>query len=251
MKIVFKDDYMKKVISIMLVLAMCLSLTGCIKTYSNVEDYSIIYENVKNANKTFTKDAQVETLLRWGEYMYCSYLLLFPRESPDGISEFQYYWGQSMDYDDYSIYFSYKLDNEEYQSFKSRISEFTISYKDQNNKPIFAADLFEHPAYIMSWSNDVEGTGFCEYIMLDDKTHTIINVYKMFRSLQEIQETTQHNILPKNMNYAAISTLLPDNIIHFAKHDGYSVYAFENENGEMFVPSIEDIKYDNSFLENL
>lgn len=241
---------MKKIISFLVVFILCISMAGCVQTYSSVQDYHMIYDNVDNANKTFTKEGQKETLLGWGEYMYCSYMLLFPRECPDDILEFEYYWNQSIDYDGYGIYFSYELDEEEYKSFKNKINEFSVTYQNQVNKPIFLEDAFEYPAYILSWSNDVENSGFCEYIMLDDESCTVINVYKMFYGLEELQSKADFNILPKSSTYAQTFASMP-NTIAFAKHSGYSVYAFLNGENNMFIPELDDLVYDNSFLENL
>lgn len=241
---------MKKIFSILIIVVLCFSLTACVETYDDIKDYSIIYDNVHNANKTFTKEGQKETLLCWGEYTYCSYLLLFPRKTPDDLCEFHYYWCQSMDYDDYGIYFTYKLDDKEYQDFKTKISEFKITYGDQINKPIFTEDLFDYPTYIMQWSNEVETGGFCEYIMLDDESCTVINVFKMFYYMQEMQDIAEYNILPKNNDYNAVQSLMPDETIRFAKHHGFSVYAFKNEENKLFVPSVEDITYNSTFIEN-
>ncbi len=246
---------MKKMMVIILVVAMCVTNLACIgpeKTYDDVKDYNIIYDNVDKVNKTFTRDARVDTLLSWDSYLYYSYLLLFPREAPEGLEEFNYKWNQGIfDIDNYSIYFSYKLSAENYKSFKNNLASFSIKYKDQVNKPVYTETLFDYPTYIITWSQNVEDTGFCEYIMLDDENCTVINVYKLFYTLQELQDIANYNVLPKSENYANVVSILPEKTVNYAKSGGYSVYAFENENGEMFVPEMNELQYDTSFLETV
>lgn len=241
---------MKKIICVLVILALCISMAGCVQTYSGAENYHIIYDNVYEANKTFTKAGQKETLLGWGEYMYCSYMLLFPREAPENLLEFEYYWAQGIDYDDYGIYFSYKLDENEYLDFKNKIGEFSITYKDQVNKPLFLEDTFEYPAYILSWSKDVDDRGFCEYIMLDDESCTVINVYQIFYGLDDLSGKADFNILPKDKSCNEVFALMP-NTISFAKNTGYCVYAFMDEENNLFIPHLEDLAYDTGFLENI
>lgn len=241
---------MKKFICVLLVFIFCFSMAGCVQTYSTVEDYHMIYDNVYEANKTFTKAGQIETLLGWGEYMYCSYMLLFPREAPENLLEFEYYWAQVIDYDDYGIYFSYKLDEDKFTDFKNKIGEFSITYKDQVNKPVFLEDTFEYPAYILSWSKDVEDGGFCEYILLDDESCTVINVYLLFYGLDDLQSKADFNILPKSKTCNEIFDSMPSTI-GFAKNVGYCVYAFRDEENNMFIPELNDLVYDTGFLENL
>ena len=106
------------------------------------------------------------------------------------------------------------------------------------------------PQKFWSLINDVENSGFCEYIMLDDESCTVINVYKMFYGLEELQSKADFNILPKSSTYAQTFASMP-NTIAFAKHSGYSIYAFLNGENNMFIPELDDLVYDNSFLENL
>lgn len=242
---------MKKIVLVLLVACLLAFMTACKKTYSTPNDYHMIYDNVTEANKTFIKEGKKGTLLGWGEYSYCSYLMLFPREQPEKLTTFEYYWMQLMDYDGYAIYFTYTLDEQEYADFSKQIADFTISYGRQENRPVFTKDLFEYPTYILSWSDEVAGSGFCEYIMLDDETHTVVNVYKMFCPLEDVQAKADYNILPKNNDYEAVSKLLGGGTIHFAKHTGYSVYAFEDQENALFVPAQEELTYNCSFLDDV
>ncbi len=239
---------MKRLIALFIVIILCFLFTACTKTYSSVEDYQIIYDNVENANKTFTKGGKKETLLEFDEYAYCSYLLLFPRQTPSELTDFDYYWSQSIDYDDYSIYFTYELGEDKFTDFKKAISEFSVSYGEQIKKPVYTETLFEYPTYILSWTNDVENSGVCEYIMLDESTHTVVNVYKMFCESLDLQEKVDYNIVPLDNNYSAVEELCGTEEFYFAKHTGFSVYSFLDENNELFAPDVDELVYDNSFL---
>lgn len=244
---------MKKMMALILVVAMCFTNLACVgseKSYDDIEDYNIIYDNVEKVNKTFSKDQRVDTLLKFDEYLYYSYLLLFPREAPQGLNEFRYMWKQGIiDIDNYAIYFSYKLSAEDYHILKNNLKDFTVTYKQQVNKPVYTEDVFVHPTYIMAWSQESEELGFCEYIMLDDENCTVINVYKLFYTLQEVQDIANYDILPKNGDYSSVASILPEQTVSYAKSIGYSVYAFEDENGELFVPKMEELQYDTLFLE--
>ena len=242
--------YIKKIICVLISMVLCFSMAGCVQTYSGAENYHMIFDNVHEANKTFTKEGQKETLLGFGEYMYCSYMLLFPKEAPDDILEFEYYWSQVIDYDDYGIYFTYSLDDDKYDAFKTKLRDFSVTYKEQVNKPVYLEDTFEYPAYVLSWSEDVDSRGFCEYIMLDDENCRVINVYQLFYGLEELQSKADVNILPKEKTCNEVYGLMPSTI-SFAKNTGYCVYAFLDDDNNMFVPDVESLVYDNSFLESL
>lgn len=229
-------------------MVFCVLLTSCQKVYSQIDDYHMIYDNVHEANKTFTNDR--ETLLNFDSYSYCSYMLLFPREQPYELTDFHYNWIQSMDFDDYSVYFSYKLNDTDYQDFKKGLSGFSISYGNQVNKPVYTENLFKYPTYIMTWTDEVENGGVCEYVMLDDDNCTVINVYKMFFSLDRVQKNADYNILPRGNQYERVDMLFQEYDYYMAKHNGYTVYAFTKPDGEMFVPELEELTFDRSFVEN-
>lgn len=249
---------MRKVLAILTVFIVLVSWLGCFiypeKTYSNIDDYHMLYDNVENANKTFTKEGQRDTLLSWREYSYCSYMLLFPREQPEKIKEFQYYWLPIIDYDDYATYFSYELSESEFENFRYELDNFTLSYGEQTNKLYYSEDCFEYPAYIITWGVSSEGEeydGVFEYILLDESTNTIINVYSMSYSLEKLQEKAQYNILPKNNDFYAVEDLLEKEPTYcFAKSINHTIYAFYDEDGEMFVPSLEEIEFNRYFVDH-
>ncbi|MBR2715738.1 MAG: hypothetical protein IKB73_06020 [Ruminococcus sp.] len=241
---------MKKSVLLVFVIIICLLLTSCVKTYNSIDDYQIIYDNVENANKTFSESGQKDTLLEFSEYSYCSYLLLFPRETPDSITDFEYYWSQGIDYDSYFTYFTYTLSEYNFNLFSKSISEFSVSYGNQTKKPVYTETLFEYPTYIMSWTNDVYDSGVCEYVMLDEDTHTVINVYKMFCELDEIQRIADFNIKPVDDDCRAVETLCGNENFNFAKHTGFSVYSFLDDNNQRFAPDLDELIYDD-FLESV
>ncbi len=245
-----KKRFLFIIVAFVLVSLAC--FPGAVKTYSEPKDYHIIYDNVENANKTFVKDGKKETLLGWGEYEYCSYMLLFPKEQPENLKEFEYYWMQLIDYDDYSIYFTYELTDDEFKEFEYELSQFTLSYGQQTNKLYYVEDCFDYPAYIATWSllDEDEDGGLFEYILLDEANNTIINVYSFRTSIIELQEKADYNILPKNNDFSAVDELLKDEPTRFGgKCAHHTAYAFYDESGEVFVPTLEDIEYDRYFVD--
>ena len=239
---------MKKLLSLFLVIALCFLLTACVDVYSSVDDYQIIYDNVEKANKTFTKSGKKETLLEFDEYAYCSYLLLFPRQTPEKLTNFEYSWYQLIDYDNYYIFFTYELDETEFGEFEQSLSEFSISYKDQTNKPVYTETLFEYPTYILSWTDEVENGGTCEFIMLDESTHTVINVYKLGYDFETCQGKAEYNITPVDNNFDAVEQLCGYEEFCVGSKCGFTVYSFSDENNGWFAPKMDELVYDNKFL---
>lgn len=232
-----------RTISILLLLVMCVNLAACDgdEGYVNTTDYNVIYSNVENVNKTLVKAAQKETLLEFEEYSYCSYMMLFPRETPDNLGEFYFRWKESIDYDNYSIYFTYTLEKEDYENFKDALANCTFTYGDYENQPIYTDSLFEYPAYILTWTSDSDFGGISEYLMLDDQNRTVINVYRLSTSLSSLDELANYAIMPKDSDFSAVYTLCKPNAT-LAKHSGFSVYSFPDGKGGHFFPHAEDIK---------
>ena len=224
-----------------LLLAFCLFLTTCSKSYSGVKKYHMIYDHVKTVNKTFTKDAQKETLLEFDDYAYCSYMLLFPREQPANLQEFEFRWTQSIDYDDYAIYFSYGLEEGEYRTFRERMKDFSISWQGQTNWPVYTEDTFAYPAYILTW-----GTNLCEYILLDDANCTVVNVYQMYSDLEELQKDAVYKILPLSGDDSAVMSLMEHTAFDAGPGvESWSVYGFQRESdGSWIAPPLEELECD-------
>ena len=242
---------MKKVIALFLIAVLCLSLIACTKTYSSVDDYQIIYDNVKNVNDTLRNNAQKDSLLEFDEYTYCSYLLLFPRQTPNNLTDFEYNWMQVIDYDSYFIYFTYKLNEDEFSKFKKSLSEFEISYNNQTKKPVYTETHFEYPTYILSWTTDAEHGGTCEYVMLDASTNTVINVYKMGNDMKSCQKKAQYNISPNNNDFDGVEELCGSFDFSIGTERGFSVYSFLGDDNKLFAPELESLSYDNSFLRDV
>ena len=224
-----------------LLLAFCLFLTTCSKSYSGPNKYHMIYDHVKTANKSFTKDSQKETLLAFEEYAYCSYMLLFPREQPEDLGEFEFHWSQGIDYDDYSIYFSYGLEEAVYRAFRDNLEDFAISWQGQTNRPVYTEDTFAYPAYILTW-----GTDLCEYILLDDENCTVVNVYRMYDDLEEIQKDAAYKILPLSGDYDSVISLMEHTDFDAGPGvESWSVYGFQRDtDGRWMAPPLEELEYD-------
>ena len=86
----------------------------------------------------------------------------------------------------------------------------------------------------------------CEYILLDDENCTVVNVYRMYSDLEEIQKDAAYKILPLNGDYDSVMSLME----HTAFDDGpgvesWSVYGFQRESdGRWMAPPLEELEYD-------
>ncbi len=234
---------MKKAILIIPIILMFLTLAACDSDegYINTTDYNIIYNNVENVNKTLVKAAQKETLLEFDEYSYCSYMMLFPKEEPQNLGEFYFRWKESIDYDNYSIYFTYTLGEAEYKAFKEALATCTFSYEGYETKPVYTESHFEYPAYILTWTSDSDHGGISEYIMLDDENRCVVNVYRLSTSFTSLQEVADYPVLPKESDFSAVSALCKPNAT-LAKHSGFSVYSFPDSSGGYIFPPAADIR---------
>ena len=77
---------MKKTIAIILSICFLISLCGCSKEKTKITDYQYMYDGiVKDWNKAATPGHEREDLFGYGAYLYNSYLLLFPRETPSSL----------------------------------------------------------------------------------------------------------------------------------------------------------------------
>ncbi len=114
---------------------MCLLITFMIllpflkppKEKTDIKDYSYMYNMIDDWNRTVSPDSRRDSILGFGAYLYNSHLVLFPRESPDTLQEFYYCWDQGMDVDEYAIYFTCTLTEEDYEGFVAGLENFTIT----------------------------------------------------------------------------------------------------------------------------
>ena len=97
---------MKKVLIGILIVSLIFAFCGCSKERTDISDYQYMYDGiVVDWNKQATPGHERETLLGFGEYLYNSQLIFFPRETPSTLNEFYFHWTPSIDVDGYAIYF--------------------------------------------------------------------------------------------------------------------------------------------------
>ena len=100
-------------------------------------------------NSHATSGCEVNTLLGYGSYLYNSYLILFPRETPSTLTDFYFYWFPGLDRDDYAIYFTCELTENKFNDFLSGLNNFEITNGDDSIKPIYDEEHFSLPTYIL------------------------------------------------------------------------------------------------------
>ena len=208
-----------------LILCTILLFTNCTVEKTDITDYQHIYNGaVEDWNRAATYDAKRDSLLGFGEYLYNSELILFPRETPTTLTDFYFHWTQGMDVDGYAIYFTCTLSDDAYASFAQGLADFDITNETGTVKPLYDTEHFNYPAYILQWNHVGEKWEVLEYIMLDEQERTAIFVYTM-SELEYIEEHSSYPVTPSDL--------------YFLDED-FSIYeAFENS------------AYDISFLEYL
>ena len=231
---------LKKIGALVLSAACVLSMTGCVKTKKGVEHYQYMYDVVEDWNKY--SDPSREDLFGFGEYLYNSYLLLFPRETPSTLTDFYFYWCTGIDVDDYAAYFTCQLTEEKFDSFVEGLDTFTITTKAGSTKLLYDEENFQYPAYIAQWMNYGEKWETLEYVLLDDAQNIVIFVYTMF-SLEKIQLHAEYNVLPKTSNVILVDKENLGEDIHYHSK-GFTVY-------NHVYGGLEGATYDISFLDNL
>lgn len=216
---------MKRTIAVLLLICLILAMCGCMKEKTTITDYQYMYDGiVKDWNKSATPGHERENLFGYGEYLYNSYLLLFPRETPSTLQDFYFHWTQGIDADGYAIYFTCQLGEDDYGAFTEELANFGLQNGDNVTMPLYDDTHFSLPTYILQWSDVGEKWEVLEYIMLDKKHNTAVFVYTM-GELDLIEENSTYNITPSEM--------------HFLSED-FSIYE-----------DFENCTYDISFLEYL
>ena len=209
----------------LLLLIPFLLLTSYTVEKNEILDYQHIYNGaVDDWNRASMPYARRDSLLGFGEYLYNSQLILFPRETPTTLTDFYFHWTQGIDVDGYAIYFTCTLDADAYTSFAKGLADFEITNGTQSVKLLYDTEHFSLPTYILQWSEVGDKWEVLEYIMLDEVKRTAVFVYTM-RELSYIEEHSSYTVTPSDL--------------HFLDED-FSIYeAFENST------------YDISFLEYL
>ena len=188
---------MKKIVSIFLMFVLAISLSSCSKTKIGVDNYQYMYDVIDDWNKQATPGHEREDLFGYGEYLYNSYLILFPRETPSTLTDFYFEWMPLIDVDGYAAYFTCQLTDENFLLFVDGLNNVTFSSKEKETKLLFNDSNFEKDAYIIQWLKPSEKWEVLEYILLDDENNTVIFVYTM-GMLNVINDYSNYNIMPKD-----------------------------------------------------
>ena len=192
---------MKKVLVGILIVSLMFAFCGCGKERTDISDYQYMYDGiVTDWNKHATPGCEPETLLGFGEYLYNSQLIFFPRETPSTLNEFYFHWTPLIDVDGYAIYFTCVLDEKNYTAFVDELSNFEVSNDTKTNKLLYDNDHFSYPTYIAQWSEVEEKWEVLEYIMLDEAKHTVVFVYTM-GELEYIEEHSSYIITPTELHF--------------------------------------------------
>lgn len=192
---------MKRTIAVLLLICLLLAMCGCTKEKTRITDYQYMYDGiVKDWNKAATPGYERESLFGYGEYLYNSYLLLFPRETPSTLQDFYFHWTQGMDVDGYAIYFTCQLDEENYGAFADELASFGLQNGDDTTMPLYDDTHFSMPTYILQWCDVGEKWEVLEYIMLDEERNTAVFVYTM-SELDLIEENSAYDITPSEMDF--------------------------------------------------
>lgn len=181
-------------------LLMCVSLVGCSKTKNGVENYQYMYNVVDDWNKHAAPEGKKDNLFGYGEYLYNSYLILFPRETPSSLNDFYFKWIPLIDVDGYAAYFTCVLSDDNYANFINGLETFSVHTDTSDRTLLKNTTNFQYPAYILQWDKPNEKWEVLEYILTDYENNTVIFVYTM-GLLDEINSYADYNVLPTSKNF--------------------------------------------------
>lgn len=217
---------MKKIILLILIGLSCVSLSSCSKQKSGIENYQYMYDVVDDWNKQAIPSAKRKNLFGYGEYLYNSYLVLFPRNTPSTLTDFFFEWIPLIDVDGYAIYFTCKLSESDYDNFIHGLENFSIDTENEKHTLLKDESNFSYPAFIIQWSKPEEKWEVLEYLLLDNENNTIIFVYTM-GELDTINKNVSYDILPKAMDFLTGTDF-----------ENYSIYE-DFENGTYNIDFLE------------
>ena len=208
------------------------------------EHYPYMYAVVEDWNRNASPTAdERESLLGFGEYMNNSHLLLFPRQAPGSLREFYFAWeSMGFDVDGFAAYFTCEMTEENYAAFVRGLADFTVATDAGTLRPIFDAEHFQHPAYILQWM-DVGGKWeVLEYIMLDEAKHTAVFVYSTIGMHDDVETHSAYTTTPSAWDVLSGQTFHAAEELPFVyqPEDGFTIYA-----------GFDTAQYDLSFLEYL
>ena len=179
-------------------------------------------------------------LFGYGEYMYNSYLLLFPRETPSTLEEYYFRWEPLIDVDGFAVYFTCKLTEENYACFTDGLANFAMHTETGDIRPICDTEHFQHPTYILQWLDADEKWEVLEYIMLDEANHTAVFVYTTLGMQEKVEENSSYTTMPSEWNILSPEQKMSEELIPNYHDEGFSIYA-----------NFDSATYDLNFLDYL
>ena len=216
---------MKKLLIGILVISLLFTICACSKERTDISDYQYMYDGiVKDWNKQASSGCERESLLGFGEYLYNSHLILFPRETPSTLTEYYFHWAPGIDVDGYAIYFSCSLSEHNYIDFSDGLKDFKLHNGEKEIAPLYDDTHFDFPTYILQWTEVNKKWEVLEYVMLDNQNRTVVFVYTM-SELEYIEKNSAYNVTPTEMHFL---------------DENFSIY-----------DNFEDSTYDIAFLEYL
>lgn len=226
---------MKKLLAIVILLCV-LCFSGCTVRKKGAKNYQYMYDGMVDVwNFYASPDFKRDTLLGYGGYLYNSYLILFPRETPSTLTDHFFYWFAAIDCDVYAIYFTCELTENKFNDFLSGLNNFEIINGEESTKPIYDEEHFSLPTYILQWANVGEKWEVLEYVMVDDENNTVVFVYTM-SALERIEEYSPYNVTPSELDFLEYN---------------FSIYGKYEDNDNDIDDTFENCIYDISFLEYL
>lgn len=209
------------------------------------EHYQYTYKVVEDWRREQTgTQSDRENLFGFGEYLYNSHLLLFPRETPATLDEYYFAWeSMGFDVDGFAVYFTCRLDEAAWQGFTQGLADFAIATDVGVQRPLYDTEHFQHPTYILQWLDAGEKWEVLEYIMLDEANRTAVFVYNTLGMREEIEENSAYTTTPATLDLLGEQsrTGFTFDLESLNKHfEGFSVY-----------DGFENAEYDLSFLDYL
>ena len=88
--------------TLVMIILLLFCLGSCSVEQIGVENYQYMYDGILDDWGRIT-DSEKDNLFGYGEYLYNSFLLLFPRETPSTLTDYYFSWLGAIDVD----YFAY------------------------------------------------------------------------------------------------------------------------------------------------
>ena len=205
-----------KIISITLLLSLALSLVGCGKTRHGVDNYAYMY-GVSEDWSSHHSEAR-ENLFGYGERLYNSHLILFPRKAPSSLTDFYFEWKPGAKIDSFAAYFTCTPSLSGYGAFVTALESFEVMTEAGAIKPLEDEKNFFGKAYILQWMDRAEDGPVREYIILDEENHTVVFAYTVAMT-GELERNSSYTLNP---DADVLSDHYPDNPSSYL---GFSIYS--------------------------